>query len=351
MLGASATFAACEGAAPPVSPVPTSAETAGPTAAATGARRAGRIAVYSALEASTSDLLVAAFRAATPDVEVDVLSVAPASELHTRIRVERKSRKADIFLGGDSFFHDGLAKEGLLEPHAAANAGAFAAGSKDPNSRWSGWYVGILGIATNADRFNTEIGGVKPATWDDLLDPKYRGKVTLPDPIKTGAGYVFVATHVFRFDKDEARAMDYMKKLHANVAQYPGTSPQAIQLVSQGQLVVASTWAHEILTQKAMGPAIELVVPDGTGYEIGAVSIVKGTKDLPAAKAFVDWVLSKEAGEVYVNVSKRVSVRDDVPPPSGGPALTALKLVSYDREWAARNRDRLLQLWQKSVGL
>ena len=78
------------------------------------------------------------------------------------------------------------------------------------------------------------MGGAKPTSWDDLLDAKYKGKLVLGSPIKTGGGYIFIATQVFRFNKDEAKAMDYMKKLHANVAQYPGTSPQAIQLCRRG---------------------------------------------------------------------------------------------------------------------
>ena len=145
--------------------------------------------------------------------------------------------------------------------------------------------------------------------------------------------------------------MDYMKKFHANVAQYPGTSPQAIQLVSQGQFVGAPNWSHDILTEKAKNPGIDLSVPKGTGYEIGAVSIIKGTKNPQAAKAFVDWVLTKEAGELNVKLSNRVSVRSDVPPAPGAPTLTSVEMVNYDRDWAAANKDRVLKLWQTTVGL
>jgi iron(III) transport system substrate-binding protein len=145
--------------------------------------------------------------------------------------------------------------------------------------------------------------------------------------------------------------MDYMKKLHANIAQYPGTSPQAIQLVSQGQFVGAPNWAHDILTEKARNPGIELAVPKDTGFEIGAVSIIKGSKNLPAAKAFVDWVLTKEAGELNVRLSNRVSVRKDVAPAAGAPTLDTVTLVNYDRVWATENKDRLIKKWQAAVGL
>jgi iron(III) transport system substrate-binding protein len=347
-VGVSAAAAACGGAPPAASPTATVPGTAAATASP---KPSGRISVYSALNESTNNEFVKAFKAAVTGVEVDLLPLAAAGELQTRIRAEKASPKADIFIGGDSSFHDGLGKEGLLETYESPNASAVAAQSKDPAKNWTGWYFGIFGIITNTSRFNAEIGGAKPTSWDDLLDAKYKGKLVLGSPITTGGGYIFIATQIFRFNKDEAKAMDYMKKFHANVAQYPGTSPQAIQLVSQGQFVGAPNWSHDILTEKAKNPGIDLSVPKGTGYEIGAVSIIKGTKNPQAAKAFVDWVLTKEAGALNVQLSNRVSVRSDVPPAPGAPTLTSVEMVNYDRDWAAANKDRVLKLWQTTVGL
>jgi iron(III) transport system substrate-binding protein len=347
-VGLTAAAAACGGAPTAASPTPT---VAGSVAATASPKPSGRISVYSALNESTNNEFVKAFKAAVTGVEVDLLPLAAAGELQTRIRAEKASPKADIFIGGDSSFHDGLGKEGLLETYISPNASAVAAQSKDPANNWTGWYFGIFGIITNTSRFNAEIGGAKPTSWDDLLDAKYKGKLVLGSPITTGGGYIFIATQIFRFNKDEAKAMDYMKKFHANVAQYPGTSPQAIQLVSQGQFVGAPNWSHDILTEKAKNPGIDLSVPTGTGYEIGAVSIIKGTKNPQAAQAFVDWVLTKEAGELNVKLSNRVSVRSDVPPAPGAPTLTSVQMVNYDRDWAAANKDRVLKLWQTTVGL
>ena len=348
LAGASAAIAACGGAPAAASPTPTTAASAAATASP---KPTGRISVYSALNESTNNEFVKAFKAAVTGVEVDLLPLAAAGELQTRIRAEKASPKADIFIGGDSSFHDGLGKEGLLEAYESPNASAVAAQSKDPAKNWTGFYFGIFGIITNTERFNKEIGGAQPTSWDDLLDAKYKGKLLLGSPITTGGGYIFIATQVFRFNKDEAKAMDFMKKFHANVASYPGTSPGAILSVANGEAVACPNWAHDILTQKTKTPGIGLAIPKGTGYEIGAVSIIKGTKNPQAAKAFVDWVLTKEAGELNVRLSNRVSVRSDVPPAPGAPTLTSVELVNYDREWAAANKDRLLKLWQTTVGL
>ena len=74
----------------------------------------------------------------------------------------------------------------------------------------------------------------------------------------------------------EDKAMDYMKKLHANIGQYTGTAPQAIQLVGQGQFIGAPNWSHDILTAKSQGQPIDNLNPQPTGFEVGSVSIIKG---------------------------------------------------------------------------
>jgi iron(III) transport system substrate-binding protein len=145
--------------------------------------------------------------------------------------------------------------------------------------------------------------------------------------------------------------MDFMKKLHANVGQYVGTAPQGIELIGQGQFLMGPNWGHDILTAASKGQPIELKVPADTANEVGAVSIIKGGPNTAAAKTFVDWVLTKEAGELNVKLSNRLSVRKDVPPATGAPTLESVKLVNYDREWATQNKERLIKLWQSSVGL
>jgi iron(III) transport system substrate-binding protein len=348
LAGATAAVAACGGAATTATATPAaSAATAAPTAAPV----TGTISVYSALNQSTNDQFFAAFKTAYPGVNIDLLPLAAAGELQTRITAEKASPKADIFIGGSSEFHDPLGKQGLLEAYIAPNAKDIAAQFKEATGLWTGWYTGIFGFISNNDRLTKELGGKKPATWDDLLDPAWKGKLILPSPLLTGGGYIFIATQIFRFNKDEDKAMAYMKSLHANVAQYIPTSPGALTLIDQGQFVGCPNWSHDILTEKSKGNPIDLTVPTDTGFEVGAVSIVKGTKNLAAAQALVNWSITKEAGDLNVKLSNRGSTRTDVASAPGAPSLTSVKLVNYDRQWATDNKTRLLQKWQAAVGL
>jgi iron(III) transport system substrate-binding protein len=337
-------------AAPAAAPAATAP--AAPAAAAPAAKVSGKITVYSALNESTNNAFVDAYKKAIPGVDVEVLPLAAAGELQTRIRTEKNAPKADIFIGGSSEFHDPLGKEGLLEPYKSPNADAVEPAFKDPDGNWTGWYLGIFGIVLNKDRWDREMAGkAKPTTWDDLLAPEVRGKLDMPDPVKTGGGYIFLANQVFRFNRDEEKAMEYMKQLHANIGQYVGTAPQGIELVGQGQFLMGPNWGHDILTAASRGQPVEFIAPQDTANEIGAVSIVKGGPNTAAAKSFVDWVLTREAGELNVKLSNRLSVRKEVPAAPGAPTLDKVKLVNYDRAWATDNKDRLIKKWQTAVGL
>ncbi len=125
-----------------------------------------------------------------------------------------------------------------------------------------------------------------------------------------------------------------------------------ITSIANGEAAGAPNWSHDILTEKAKDPTrIDLTIPKDTGFEVGAVSIVKGTKNLAGAQAFVDWVLTKEAGDLNVKLSNRGSVRKDVPPAPGSPTLDQVSLVNYDRQWATDNKTRIQKLWQNAVGI
>jgi len=337
----------------------------------------GKITVYSALNESTNNAFVAAFKKEHANIDVELLPLAAAGELQTRIRTEKDSPKADVFIGGSSEFHDPLGKAGLLVAYQSPHAADVDDRYKSPDGYWTGWYIGIFGFVYNSDRFGKEMAGAKPpARWDDLLTAGWKGNLVLPDPVKTGGGYIFIVTQIFRFaqalglvpaaqpgmaaapatamaldyTRAETAAMDYLKKLHANIGQYTGTAPQAIQLVGQGQFVGAPNWSHDILTARSQGQPVELAVPAETGFEIGAVSIVKGGPNTEAAKAFVDWVLTRPAGELNVKLSNRLSVLKDVAPAPSAPTLDQVQLVPYDRAWATANKDRILKKWQATIG-
>src|ERR1700674_4084383 len=98
----------------------------------------GKLSVYSALNESTNNAFVDAFKKAYPGVQqVDVLPLAAAGELQTRITTEKASPKADVFIGGSAEFHDPLGKQGLLEAYKSRNATDVDPKFKDADGFWT----------------------------------------------------------------------------------------------------------------------------------------------------------------------------------------------------------------------
>jgi iron(III) transport system substrate-binding protein len=345
LAGAGAAVA-CLGPAesPSPSPVVTTASLSPRTAAPLGT-----LVVYSALEESTTNELLTAFVKADPGVRMDLAALAAADELETRLRVEQKARKADLFVGGASAYHDALGKDGILDAYVSATSALVPSALKERTGLWTGWYEDVLGLAVNADRVAKELPA-RPATWDDLLDPAWKGKLIVPDPVRTDAGYVFLATQLFRFGRDEAKAIDYLAQLHQNVAQYPGDAARVAAMVARGDAVGAPSWGHDVLADATRKTGLQFLAPRDAGVEVGAVSIVKGSSSLAATRAFVEWVGGRDAQTIIAKTGGRTPTRALAATPAGSPSLAGLDPARYDRRFASDIRGRLLARWRDAVG-
>ncbi len=349
-LAGATVVAACTPASPAAeSATPSPGATA--TATPRGAALTGTLVVYSALEEPVTTALLVAFTKAFPGVRAEALAYAPPDELETRLRVEKVSRKADVLLGGASAHHDILGKDGFLEAYVSAPAAQIGARFKEATGLWTGWYEDVLGLVVSGDRIARDLGGKKPASWDDLLDPVWKGKLVVPDPALTDAGFAFLATQYFRFDRDDAKFADYLKAVHANVLRYARDQSSAVAMVARGEVAGAAAWGHDVLSEAARRTGIEMLAPKDASLEIGAVSVVKGTASGAAARALVDWLVGRESEEIVAKAGGRSPTRALAAPPAGSPPLSSLDPGKYDRRAAYDIRGRLIARWRTAAGL
>ncbi|MDQ7820243.1 MAG: ABC transporter substrate-binding protein [Armatimonadota bacterium] len=314
---------------------------------------APRLVVYSALPDLETSLIHREFTRRT-GIQVDALVVPAAGTLQARIRTEKDRPRADVFVGGSRDFHIPLAREGLLLPYRSPVAAQAKINPAylDPDGYWHGWYLGALAIIVNTERFERELaprGVRKPATWDDLIRPEFRGHFVMPSPVTTGGGYIFVAAQIFRLG--EERAWAYLRALNANASQYTPTAPGTITLLERGEAIVGMMWAHEAIGARVLRAApLEVTVPPDTGYEVGAVSIVKGGPNPEGAKAYVDFLMTRVPQDINARYGFRYPVRADVPVPMGATPFEQLKFVAYDLDWAIQNQARVRERWTREIG-
>jgi iron(III) transport system substrate-binding protein len=312
-----------------------------------------KIVIYAAQDEKTTNEMTRMFTEETK-IGTEVIRVAAAGTLATRIRAEKAAPKADIFMGGSVEFHEPLATEGLVLPYRSpvvAEAKIDPA-YVSPQNFWHGFFVNSLVIILNPQRFQREIasaGVAKPKTWDDLLNPVYQKKLTAGNPATCGGAYIFTALQIFRLG-GEQQGFDWLKRLDGQILQYTPTCPGTITLVSRGEAAGGITWADDSIEAMLAKQPLEIVFPPDTGAEIGAISIIKGGPNPEGAKKWVDFALGKKAQALKTELGFTYPVRSDVDPPKNVPPLADIKLGKYDRKFAIENRERLTKQWEAEIG-
>jgi iron(III) transport system substrate-binding protein len=313
----------------------------------------GSVVIYSALDEKTTNALAQRFEEET-SIKVELLNVAAAGTLAARIQSEAASPKADVFIGGSVEIHQPLADAGLLFPYKSPEAAKAGVPSTflSPNGAWSGWYFGPLVIIINQKLFDEELkpkGVEYPKTWDDLLDPAYKGKLIGWNPSTVGGGYIFIITQISRF-RDEEKGFEWMTRFDQNVKLYGATGPSPIPLVARGEAIAAVAWADDSYLAKDEGQPITILFPVDDGAEIGGASIIKGGPNKKNAQRFIDFLYEKDIQKLKSDIGFTYPVRPDVTSRPDVPSLKDIRLVDYMRQFAIENKPRIVKRWEDEIG-
>jgi iron(III) transport system substrate-binding protein len=275
----------------------------------------------------------------------------PSGEAVARVIKEAAAPMADILLGGPADAHQQLANQGLLEKYISPVAKGIEPGFKSGEGYWTGIYMGPVAICINENRWRREFavrGLKKPETFQDLLNPAYQGEIIMPDPVTSGTAYTILASLIQLWG--ETTAVAYFRKLHNAVAEYTKSGFTVAQKVAAGEYLLGINFIHDQLLMKKAGFNISHVIPPMAGWEIGCVSLVKNRPYSKAARAFIDFMVGREAGQLHTNLTERISTRKDVTLPKGATPLAEISInPRYDFFKAAQMKEEYLRLWREQV--
>ena len=153
--------------------------------------------------------------------------------------------------------------------------------------------------------------------------------------------------------KRQDKAFDYLAKLHKNIATYQRSGVGPIKAVARGEAAISISFVHDGPGEKAQGFPLETITPsDGTGAEIGSMSIVRGARNLENAKKFYDWALTPGAqalGAATLQFQLPSNRETKVDPRV--PDFRKIKMIDYDyaKYGQAAERKRLIQRWERDV--
>lgn len=318
------------------------------------AHAAGRLVVYCSATNAMCENAVQEF-GKKYDVKASFIRNGSGSTF-AKVEAEKNNPQADVWYGGTFDPQSQAGELGLLEAYQSPNLPQITERFRDPGkvkgNYTSAIYMGILGFGVNTDRLNKL--GIKevPKCWKDLTKPEYKGEVQIADPQSAGTAYTALATFVQLWGEDEA--FNYFRQLHPNISQYTKSGVTPSRNAARGETAIGIGFLHDYTLEKNKGAPLELVVPcEGTGYELGGVSILKGARNIDNAKLFVDWALSKEGQESAWKQGESLQILTNTTaeqaPNTPDPAQ--LKLIDYDfaKYGSADERKRLIDKWVETV--
>ena len=299
----------------------------------------GTVVVYSPHDAEPLNAGVNLFMEKYPNVQVEVVA-AGTGELCNRIAAESANPIADVLWGGGA---DSLAafKE-YFEPYVCANDEYIDDAYKDPEGYWIGESPLPMVIFYNKDLLAKD-GLEPPTSWADLTKPEWKGKIAYCLPSKSGSAYTQLCTMLLA-EGGKEEGWDFIDDLYDNLdGRIVDSSGKCHKMVADGEFYIGLT-IEKSAVKYADNDSVGFVYPsDGTSAVPDGVALVKNCPNEDNAKLFIDFVTSKECQEEQSQNWGRRPVRSDVEVGEGMAKLSELKLVDYDFDWAAKEKETIIE--------
>ena len=262
----------------------------------------------------------------------------------TKITGEIKAKKigADVLMVADPSYYLKLEDQKLLLPYKSKEEKNLI-NDKAADGAWYAVRVCNMIIAYNADKLKAEDA---PKNWTDLTDPKWKGKIAMPNPMLSGTAYVAVGALADKY------GWEYFDKLKAN-----GLRVEEGNSAIQNKLLTGEYAAAMILEENILKLAntkkepLKVIYPkDGVVQVPSPIAIFNTTKNPEGAKALVDWWLSKEGQQAVVKGWMH-SVRGDVKEPIGSVPTKGLTDGKIKVDWRklADNNAKIKEEFRKRV--
>src|SRR5258707_11591493 len=275
-----------------------------PEATLDGAKKEGRLVIYTAMQPEDSTKLIELYRNRFPRVD-EIFLRAGSAPLLNRILTERRAGRFlfDVVLGKASDLLL-LQKRGLLGTMSSSELAAYPDKFRDKQSRWVDIYNNYYTIAYNSQRVRpSEV----PAAWDGLLDPRWRdGKIAL-DP-RSYDWYFGMLTAW-----GGQRGGNFMRKLSQEKPAFRDGNVLIANLLAAGEFPFGITYAHLIERLRTRGAPVDWVSLKPMVAAPISIALAARPMNPNAANLFVDLVLSKEGSEIFKSMG-RVPTRSDVMP-------------------------------------
>lgn len=284
---------------------------------------------------------VEAFRARHPGVQVEWIR-AGTGQIMTRLRAEIAAGqpRPDVLLLADSLTFEGLKAEGRLRASPEVQATGIPAEHIDTGRAYFGTKLITTGIIHHAR------AAFAPRRWAELAEPRARNQVAMPAPAVSGAA----AIHVQALVQNPQLGWAYVERLAANGVQARGGNGPVMQAVAGGERAFGIVIDYLPIREAARGAPVRFVFPeDGVSAITEPAAILSTARNVPAAIAFMDFLLSRE-GQELASRQGFLPANPEVAPPAGFPDPRTIRIMPLDAARAAREAEETLRRFAQLTG-
>jgi len=290
----------------------------------------GTVMIYTSIYPDIIEMVKPALKKQFPDLEIQWFQ-AGTEKVMAKVagEIEAKKLQADLLMVADPSYYLTLKEQNLLLKYDSPNRKDVKL-NKDNEGYWTGVRISNMIIAYNTQKVSEADA---PKSFKELLDPKWNGRVAMPSPLLSGTAYVTAGVLSDKY------GWEYFEKLKANGLKVEEGNSAIQNKLLRGEYYAVLILEENILKMAAKGEPVKVVYPaDGTIVIPSPIAIFNTSKNQDAAKAVLDWWLSKEGQEVVVKGWMH-SVRDDVQPPQGAPALKTFAEKAGSIDWLKLSKE------------
>jgi iron(III) transport system substrate-binding protein len=282
----------------------------------------GRLMVYTSQPSDQMAKVVEAFRKTHPDIRVELFR-SGTTEVMNKLQAELAAGRpqADVVLIADAVAMTQLKNDNRLLGYPDAPTGKVPTALIDPDRTYFGTKLITTGIV-----INTNLVKSPPRSWKDLLSASAAGKTILAHPLYSGAAVIHIGTMV----QQGEFGWRYFETLGRGGAIAARGNGAVIEAVARGEKAYGVIIEYMAFNAKAKGSPVDFVFPEeGVSAITQPVAILKTSRNVEAAKAFVNWQLSVEA-QLQSASQGYFPIFPDIVPPKGYPLVSSLKIMPSD---------------------
>ena len=318
----------------------------------------GRIDWYTSSDSNILDFwtntVKPAFEAANPGVDVQWVDMG-SQEVLDRLRAESANPQADLWFGAPAEAFSKGAKAGLLAPYRPSFADAVPADARDEADLWYGMYLTPEVIAYNTAAVPA---AEAPKDWDDVLDPKWKGKVLIRDPVASGSMRAIfggiIARSIAETGSPEA-GFEWLRRLDGNTKEYTLNPTMLYQKLGRQEGVVTLYNMPDIATlERRLNIPVTYVIPaSGTPLLVDAIAIVQGAGNAEAARRFYEFVNTPDAllhaSHQFLHIPARTDLPSDSLPEWVREAQAAIKPMPGNVRMVNDSLDAWMTYWDQNI--